>query len=121
MNHEAEFENAKNVVFSCGINDLARYGKTANSLADSFCPRLIDCCQKYKNTNFVFSSLTLTRDKWLNDEINRFNWIMVDLARDIPNLSFFNSHGLIKLINPDIVWERDDRHGNICVKISGKL
>ena len=108
---ESEFKHAKSVVISCGINDLARYGKSARSLADIFCPRFIDTVRRNKATEFVFCSLTLTRNKWLNDEITEFNHIMFDLARDIPNLSYFDADRLIRRLDPYTVWERNDRHG----------
>ena len=118
FNFESDFEHAETVIFSCGVNDLARYGQTAYSLADIVCPRLVSCCKRYKNTNFVFSSLTFTRDRWLNDEIDRFNLILRDLARDIPNLAFFDAHGLVSQLRAFTVWEREDRHGiHLCFDV----
>ena len=118
LEYESEFKHAKSVVISCGINDLARYGKTACSLADHFCPRFIDALRRNKTTEFVFCSLTLTRNKWLNDEIIAFNRIMFDLSRDIPNLSYFDADGLIRRLDPYIVWERNDRHGvHLCYDV----
>ena len=110
---EREFRHSKTVAISCGINDLARYGKAARTLADIVCPDLVRCCQQYSMTNFIFTSLTLVRDKsWLNAELLRFNQIMQDLARDIPNLYNFDSHGLIcREVHPDRVWDRQDRNG----------
>ncbi len=113
FNFEPEFEHAKTVTISCGINDLARYGKTASMLADTVCPDLIRCCRKYSRTNFIFTSLTLARDKsWLNTEVLKFNQIMQDLARNIPNLLYYDSHGLIcRHVHPDRVWDMNDRNG----------
>ncbi len=110
---ESEFRHSNTVAISCGINDLGRYGKTAGVLADAVCPDLVRCCRKYSKTNFIFTSLTLTRDKnWLNTEVKRFNDIMFYLARDIPNLFYFDSHGLIcNFVHPDFVWDRNDRNG----------
>ncbi len=110
---ETEFRHASTVALSCGVNDLARYGNTASFLADIVCPDLVRCCQRYNNTNFIFTSLTLVRDKnWLNSEILRFNRIMLDLARDIPNLFYYDCHGLIcREVHPDWVWDTHDRNG----------
>ena len=110
---ESEFNYARTVAISCGTNDLARFGKTARTLADTVCPDLVRCCRQYIRTNFIFTSLTLTRDKsWLNAEVLRFNHIMQDLARDIPNLYYYDSHGLIcREVDPDRVWDRHDRNG----------
>ncbi len=110
---ETEFKHASTVALHCGINDLARYGKTASSLADTVCPDLVRCCKQYNRTNFIFTSLTLARDKdWLNSEVLKFNRIMQDLARDIPNLYYYDSHGLIcREVHPDWVWDRHDRNG----------
>ena len=108
--YDPEFQHAKTVIISCGINDLARYGKSARSLADVFCPRFADCLRKNRNTEFIFCSLTLTRDKWLNDEIIYFNRTMSNLACNIPNLSYFDADGLLRRLDPHTVWERNDRH-----------
>ena len=45
---EPEFKFAKTVIMSCGVNDLSRYGKTANSLADMVCRRLEESCERHK-------------------------------------------------------------------------
>lgn len=112
FNFEPEFKYAKTVIISCGINDLARYHKTANSLADLVCSRLAKCCEDNPDTNFIFNCLTLTRrNRWLNKEIDEFNVYMYNLSRDVPNLSFFDSHALIKREDPFRVWEQSDYNG----------
>ena len=110
---ENNFEHARTVILSCGVNDLSRYGKSANTLADLVCHKLDNGCRKHINTNFIFNSITHSRDKaWLNREIDTFNHHMYELSRRVPNLSFFDSHQMIKSVNPDIVWERSERSDN---------
>ena len=112
---EPEFKYAKTVLISCGINDLARYGKTARSLADVVCNRLAKCCRDNHGTNFIFNSITLTKNNdWLNKEIEQFNDFMYDLSVSIPNLTFFDSHALIRNYSKydgGPVWSRSDRNG----------
>ena len=113
---EPEFKHARSVIISCGVNDLARYGKTAHSLADLTCNRLAKCCRDNPNTNFIFNSITLTKNNgWLNKEIDQFNMIMYDLSRNVPNLVFFDSHALILNMvenEPSApVWSRIDSNG----------
>ena len=97
---EPEFKYTKTVIFSCGINDLSRHGLSANSLADLVCQRLAKCCRDNSTTNFVFNSILLSRQyPWLNREIDQFNHYMYELACDIPNLFYFDSHNLLRLSN----------------------
>ena len=104
---EHEFKHAKTVIISSGINDLSRYGKSANTLADMVCRKLENCCNKYPNTNFVFNSIThVKQQNWLNREIVDFNNYMFELSQRVRNLSFFDSHELIMCMRPEIVWER---------------
>ena len=112
--YENEFEFARTVILSSGVNDLSRYGKTANVLADLVCRKLEACCRKYSDTKFVFNSITHTKGKdWLNREIKIFNDYMYDLSRRLPNLSFFDSHRMIMDNNPDIVWDRSERGNGV--------
>ena len=95
--HSSAFKHSDCVVFSCGINDLSRFGFTADTLADQFCNRLVECCKVNPGTKFIFNSLLMSRQyEWLNIEADKFNIYMAELARSVPNLYFFNSHGLLK-------------------------
>ena len=95
-NFRDEFSYTDVVIVSCGINDLSRYGHTANSLADVVCNRLKLYSAQYPNTKFIYNSILLTRDhKWLNNEVNMFNRYMFELSRSTRNLFFFNSDGLV--------------------------
>jgi len=109
LNHD--IKHAKTVIISCGINDLSRYGKSAKSLADNFCPRLVESCKSNESTQFVFCALSSTKISWLNREIDDFNLCMVNLARVIPNLTFYDAHAVIKRVHSYYVWDRNDRHG----------
>ena len=101
------------MILSCGVNDLSQYGKSANTLTDLVCHKLDNVCRRHHNTNFIFKSITHSCDKaLLNREIDTFNHYMYELSRRVPNLSFLDSHEMIKSINPDIVWERSERSDN---------
>ena len=113
---EPEFKLTDTVIISCGINDLSRYNKTANTLADRVCQRLAHCCESNPRTNFIFNSLTLSKNMdWLDAESMKFNEYMFELSQSVPNLYFFDSHALIKAsysnAKPDSVWE-PGRYGN---------
>ena len=91
-----EFAYTDIVIVSCGVNDLSRYGHTANSLADIMCKLFKQYSFRYPNTKFIFNSLLLTRDhKWLNTEIKSFNRYMFDLSRNTRNIYYFDSDRLV--------------------------
>ena len=73
FNFDPEFAYSDIVVISCGVNDLARYGRRSEVLADLVVNRLRKCCMKYKHTNFIFTALASTRYGWLNRAIGSFN------------------------------------------------
>lgn len=110
FNFSPEFGYSNYVVISCGVNDLSRYGCRAHTLADLVCKRLRHACQKYKNTIFIFNSLVSTSFSWLNREIGEFNNIMFDMACEVENLYFFDSHDILMsgAVRGDVV----DRYGN---------
>ena len=95
FNFEPEFAYSDVVVISCGVNDLARYGRRPEVLADLVISRLRKCCMTHKNTNFVFTSLLSTAYDWLNVAIGSFNRFMFKLAAELPNLAFFDSHQIL--------------------------
>ena len=89
FNFEPEFKYTDVVVISCGVNDLSRYGRRSEVLADLVTRRLKETCAKHKKTTFVFTSLLSTSFGWLNRAIGSFNTIMFELAATVPNLKFF--------------------------------
>ena len=89
--YSAEFEYSDVVIISMGVNDLNKYKHTPHSLADCIGPRLKNYSTRYPNTKFIFNSLLLTTDKWLNDQICVFNQIIFEMSRNIRNLSYFDS------------------------------
>ena len=95
FNFEPEFSYSNYVIFSCGVNDLSRYGKNAHTLADLVCRRLLNTCRKHSNTIFVFNSIVLRSIPWLNVEIEEFNGIMFELSLEVENLYFFDSHDVL--------------------------
>ena len=106
--HSPAFKHSDYVILSCGINDLSRYGFTADTLADQFFSRLVECCKLNPRTKFIFNSLLMSRQyEWLNYEADKFNVYMSQLAKSVPNLYFFNSHGLLKASSSNVGrgWE----------------
>ena len=96
LNYEPYFNGTDTVVVSCGINDLARYGHTANSLADSVFPDLAKCCNRNRNTKFIFNTILHSNYnknyEWLNEEIDLFNFYMSNFYRNVSNMFYFDSH-----------------------------
>ena len=99
FNFEPEFGYSDIVIISCGVNDLARYGRRSEVLADLVINRLRSCCKRNRNTNFVFTALLSTSHGWLNRAIGSFNRYMFELAAELPNLAFFDSHQVL-MSNP---------------------
>ena len=95
FDHEPQFARSEIVIISCGVNDLSRYNHTPQTLSETVVPRLKLACAKNPGTNFVFSAILSTRLKWLNNWIGQFNNIMFELAAEIPNLFFFDSHSVL--------------------------
>lgn len=116
-----EFDYTDVVIVSCGVNDLSRYGHTANSLADVVCRRFKQYSEQFPNTKFIFNTILLSRDhKWLNTEIISFNKYMYDLSRRTPNLYFFNSDGLVAQSNIRRVYPNHPNNNGIHVTLDVK-
>ena len=96
FNFEPEFGICSTVVLSAGVNDLSCYGLRAHVLADMVVNRLRDTCRKHMKTEFIYNSILHTTHDWLNVEIDIFNKIMYELSFNIPNLLFFDSHGVLQ-------------------------
>ena len=92
FHHEAEFAMSDCVVIACGVNDLARYNHTPQSLTEYMMPRLVDTCSRYQATTFLLSSVLETNHGWLNEWIGQFNLAMFEAAAKIPNVFFFDAH-----------------------------
>ena len=98
FDYESEFAISDTVILSAGVNDLSCYGMTARSLADSVCGKLQKVCGKYRDTHFIFNSVLSVnqhRHPWRNVEIGRFNRLMWELSRTVPNLSFFDGYHVL--------------------------
>jgi hypothetical protein len=106
FNFEPEFQYSDIVVISCGINDLARHGKRSEVLADLVMERFRKCCAKHKNTSFVFTSLLSTKHEWLNRAVGSFNRYMYELAAEVPNLTFFDTHQVLLRSSLSMPWSR---------------
>ena len=96
FSYEAEFADFECVVIACGVNDLARYDHTPQSLAESVIPRLRVICSKYESTIFLYSSILETKHDWLNKWIYEFNWTMFEFAAKVSNLFFFDAHCVLE-------------------------
>ena len=115
LDFESYFKGTDTVILSCGVNDLARYGQTADSLADTMFPKLAKMCQRHPNTKFVFNSVLHSNYRknydWLNNEIDWFNYYMANFCRDIRNMNYFDSHNLLGQSNIRRVWDPKDKNG----------
>ena len=96
FNFEHEFKYSDIVIFSCGVNDLARYGKHAHVLADMITRRLSECLERNRGTTFIFNSNLSTAHGWLNSAIEQFSHIMFRLSLEHPNFLYFDSHAVLK-------------------------
>ena len=112
---EPYFKGTDTVILSNGINDLSRYGHTADSLADLIFPNLAKCCQRHPNTKFVFNSVLHTsyikNHEWLNGEIDLFNDHMMRFCNSVRNMVYFDSHSLLGQSNIRRVWDPRDKNG----------
>ena len=95
LQFEHEFKYSDYVVFACGINDLARYGKSPTALADEFLGPLRDVCARHPNTTFVLSSLLSTKFSWLNAAAGQFNKLAFKLSLELENFVFYDSHAVL--------------------------
>ena len=93
--YENEFKYSDYVIFSSGINDLARYGKSPTALADKFLGRMRDVCARHPNTTFVLSSLLSTKFPWLNAAAGQFNKLAFELSLELGNFVFYDSHAVL--------------------------
>lgn len=97
--HESEFKYASYVVISSGINDLSRYGQTAESLSVHLQRKLEQYRKQFPGTTFVLNSVLLGSTEvgnWLNDEVKTF----CEQAKRIClnyNVSFFDSHEVCRI------------------------
>ena len=103
FNFEPEFKFSDQVVISAGVNDLYKYNYTAESLADVVCRRLVQCCRAHPHVQFVYNSILLSNFAWLNSETERFNDYMYEICLSTPNLSYFDSHAVVKQSKLDAV------------------
>ena len=90
-NFKDEFKYSDIVVLSGGINDLARNGHSAESLADIFFDRLDKCSRDYPNTKFVVNSIIMTKQRHLNIDSDRFNSYVRNFCENYENILFFDS------------------------------
>ena len=115
FNFEPEFGFSDQVVISAGVNDLHKFNHTAESLADTIVRKFQNTCRANPKTQFVFNSVLLTKFDWLNKEITRFNDYMYDMCKGVQNLTYFDSHAVLKTAKLDVTLfpsERSSRYGN---------
>ena len=92
INYKDEFLYTDIVVISGGINDLARNGHSAESLADVVLPRLEKCSKDFPNTKFVINSVIMTNQRHINEHGVRFNGYLSNFCTHFSNMIFFDSH-----------------------------
>ncbi|XP_063694449.1 uncharacterized protein LOC134826103 isoform X3 [Bolinopsis microptera] len=94
--YTSDFPHFDYVIIACGVNDLARYDHTPQSLAASVIPRLRVTCSRYKTTIFLYSAIIETKHGWLNSWISEFNTAMFEFAAQVPNLFFFDAQNVLE-------------------------
>jgi hypothetical protein len=113
--HEPEFQYTSQVIISCGLNDLSRYQKTPEVLADLVVHRLEQCLAKHPKTDFIFTAIVHTKFDWINKAIDKFNSIMFDVSLNHSNFTVFDSHAvLLHNTISDRVENIIDPRGNGC-------
>jgi hypothetical protein len=95
FNFEDEFKYTDIVILSCGVNDLARYGKAPHVLADMMASRLAKCLERNRGTTFIFNSNLSTNYAWLNEAIAEFSHVMFGMSLEHPNFLYFDSHAVL--------------------------
>ena len=97
-NYQKEFGYSDVVILSGGINDIARNGHSAESLADIFFARLEECARMYPDTMFVVNSMIWTKQKYFNNHIDRFNGYLAEFCinSNLSNVLCFDSHNFIR-------------------------
>ena len=125
FNFEPEFRYSDFVILACGINDLARHGLTAHTLADMVVRRLRQSCDKNPDTTFIFCSILYTGQDWLKRDIDEFNKIMFEVSVTTPNLRFLDTHqALVNAIHTnklDGAISPQDKHGQHLIYQARKL
>ena len=114
VNFQDEFKYSDIVLISGGVNDLARNGHSAESLADFVLSRLEQFSKKFPDTKFVINSIILTKLKHINEHILRFNRYMRNFCLRHENIIFFDSHDF--MVNnrhkvDGLVYDKHDRSG----------
>ena len=102
------FHRVDLVFVSCGINDLSRYEKSGQYLADFICEKLTEFTRLYPDTFFVFNSILNTDYEWLIDDIEFVNERVFLHSVHLENLWFFDSHHVFNGVNFDVI---DRAHG----------
>lgn len=114
INFKDEFQYSDIVVLSGGVNDIARNGHSAESLADLVFARLDQCLRDYPSTKFVVNSMILTKLNHINEHILRFNKYLKNFCLHNDNLIFFNSHAFMEDNNHKVegqIYDPLDRNG----------
>ena len=90
---EGEFQYTDFVFVSCGVNDLSRYNWNSDKLFSYFEKVIGVYRKKFPRTKFIFNSLLHTDFKWLNVEIEKFNFDVFNYTlQEGSNVWFFDSH-----------------------------
>ena len=97
--YEDEFGYTDYVIISAGINDISRYGHTAESISSHITNKLRVWVQKYPDTIFIFNSILYTKFVWLNKRVCDINRAIFNLSLelyDYDNFYFLDSHARLR-------------------------
>ena len=109
-NFSDEFRYSDIVVLSGGINDIARKGHSAASLAEAVFPKLENCSKNFPRTKFVVNSIILTKQGHINENSIKYNRYLYDFCKQHENLIFFDSHHFMMENSHKLEGQVYDRH-----------
>ena len=107
-NYADEFASHNYVFISAGINDLSRYGYTAEHLTYVMRNKIKNLCSAFPETIFIFRALIPTKHTWLNVAVDTFNVNMFSDSVKTFNFNFFDTYTINR--NPNLL-DGKDRNG----------
>ena len=102
------FNQVDLVFISCGVNDLSRYGKTGNYLANFICEKLSEFSRLYPDTIFIFNSILNTFYDWLDRASEHVNESVFRLSLNLDNVWFLDTHQVFEEVDFEVL---DRAHG----------
>ena len=93
-----QFQYTDYVVISAGVNDISRYGHSAESVSGFICSKIRDWVRRFPNPTFILNSILSTDYLWLNRRIKTVNKALFDLSielYDSGRVYFLDTHARV--------------------------